>query len=140
MFLDASAIVAILGGEPDGPELAGRLNGWKTGFFVSPLVLFEASASLAAKLARETGLPRDAALLAKAETAVREFVASLGAQEMSVSPDIGRKALEAAQTYSRLVDHPAQLNFGDCFAYACAKAYRIPLLYKGNDFAQTDLR
>ncbi|MBR0924530.1 type II toxin-antitoxin system VapC family toxin, partial [Bradyrhizobium diazoefficiens] len=42
--------------------------------------------------------------------------------------------------YSRLVDHPAQLNFGDCFAYACAKAYRIPLLYKGNDFAQTDLR
>lgn len=140
MFLDASAIVAILGGEPDGPELAGRLNGSKTGFFVSPLVMFEASASLAAKLARETGLPRDAALLAKAETAVREFVTSLGAQEISVSPDIGRKAFEAAQTYSRLVDHSAQLNFGDCFAYACAKAYRIPLLYKGNDFAQTDLR
>lgn len=90
MFLDASAIVAILGGEPDGPELAGCLNGSKTGFFVSPLVLFEASASLslAAKLARETGLPRDAALLAKAETAVREFVTSLGAQEMSVSPDM----------------------------------------------------
>jgi ribonuclease VapC len=35
--------------------------------------------------------------------------------------------------------HPAKLNFGDCFSYALAKAYREPLLYKGNDFAQTDI-
>jgi ribonuclease VapC len=35
--------------------------------------------------------------------------------------------------------HPAQLNFGDCFAYALAKSRGLPLLFKGNDFAQTDL-
>ena len=35
--------------------------------------------------------------------------------------------------------HPAALNFGDCFAYACAKHFDVPLLYKGNDFAQTDI-
>lgn len=35
--------------------------------------------------------------------------------------------------------HKAKLNFGDCFAYAAAKAYRLPLVYKGDDFAQTDL-
>ena len=35
--------------------------------------------------------------------------------------------------------HPAALNFGDCCAYALAKSMNLPLLYKGNDFAQTDI-
>ena len=35
--------------------------------------------------------------------------------------------------------HPASLNYGDCFAYALAKETREPLLFKGNDFAQTDI-
>jgi ribonuclease VapC len=35
--------------------------------------------------------------------------------------------------------HPAALKFGDCFAYACAKQLGIPLLYKGDDFPQTDI-
>lgn len=37
-------------------------------------------------------------------------------------------------------NHPAALNFGDCFAYALAKDLDAPLLFKGNDFSQTDLR
>lgn len=36
--------------------------------------------------------------------------------------------------------HPAQLNFGDCMAYALAKSLNAPLLYKGGDFAKTDIR
>ena len=36
-------------------------------------------------------------------------------------------------------EHPASLNFGDCFAYALAKARDCPLLFVGNDFAQTDV-
>ena len=35
--------------------------------------------------------------------------------------------------------HPAKLNFGDCFAYALSKATGEPLLYKGDDFARTDI-
>lgn len=35
--------------------------------------------------------------------------------------------------------HPAGLNFGDCFAYALAKRYNVPLLFKGNDFSRTDI-
>ncbi len=35
--------------------------------------------------------------------------------------------------------HPASLNFGDCFAYACARQLGLPLLYKGNDFSGTDI-
>jgi ribonuclease VapC len=37
-------------------------------------------------------------------------------------------------------NHPAGLNFGDCFAYALAKERNLPLLFKGDDFASTDLR
>ena len=36
--------------------------------------------------------------------------------------------------------HPAKLNFGDCMAYAVAKVHDVPLLYKGTDFSQTDIR
>lgn len=35
--------------------------------------------------------------------------------------------------------HPAQLNYGDCFSYALAKDYRLPLLFKGEDFSHTDV-
>jgi len=43
------------------------------------------------------------------------------------------------RTYGKLVGHPADLNMGDCFAYACAKVYGAQLLYKGRDFSETDL-
>lgn len=49
------------------------------------------------------------------------------------------EAVRALSIYGKQVGHPAQLNMGDAISYACAKAYRLPLLYKGNDFAQTDL-
>ncbi|MBX9700521.1 MAG: type II toxin-antitoxin system VapC family toxin [Acetobacteraceae bacterium] len=48
-------------------------------------------------------------------------------------------AREAWRTYGK-GNHRASLNLGDCFAYALAKARDEPLLYKGNDFAQTDVR
>ena len=48
-------------------------------------------------------------------------------------------ALDAYHRYGRGSGHPAKLNFGDCFAYACAKANGARLLYKGEDFAETDL-
>lgn len=54
-------------------------------------------------------------------------------------PTIGARALQAAQSYGRGVGHPARLNMGDCFAYACATAYRTSLVYVGNDFVETDL-
>ena len=47
-------------------------------------------------------------------------------------------ALDAYQAYGK-GRHPAGLNMGDCFAYACAKANGAKLLYKGDDFARTDL-
>lgn len=48
-------------------------------------------------------------------------------------------AVTAHRSYGKGGGHPAQLNFGDCFSYALAKERDEPLLFKGNDFAQTDL-
>jgi ribonuclease VapC len=50
-----------------------------------------------------------------------------------------RIAREVYRDYGRGSGHPAQLNFGDCFAYALARDFREPLLYKGADFASTDI-
>lgn len=48
-------------------------------------------------------------------------------------------AKQAWRSYGKGYGHPAKLNFGDCLSYAVAKSFGIPLLYKGNDFSQTDL-
>jgi ribonuclease VapC len=48
-------------------------------------------------------------------------------------------AAEAHRTFGKGSGHPAKLNFGDCFAYALAKESGDPLLFKGNDFAQSDV-
>jgi ribonuclease VapC len=45
----------------------------------------------------------------------------------------------ARDRYGKGTGHPARLNLGDCVSYAMAKKAGVPLLYKGNDFAQTDL-
>ncbi len=51
-----------------------------------------------------------------------------------------RIAREAYRDFGKGSGHKAQLNFGDCFAYALAKAMNEPLLFKGSDFAHTDVR
>jgi len=136
MFIDASVIVAILGREPGHEEIEKRMAAVGGPFFVSPLVKFEASIGLA----RQKAFARPSAdMVRRARAAVDAFVEDLGAEEISVTPDIGCRALDASATYGKAVGHIADLNFGDCFAYACAKALDVGLIYKGDDFARTDL-
>ncbi|MFD2182313.1 type II toxin-antitoxin system VapC family toxin [Rhodoplanes azumiensis] len=140
MFLDASAVVAILGREPGWEEIAKRLAATDPPFFVSPLVKFEAVLGLARLKAGPAGAAKPSAeLLGRARAAVEAFVEDLGIEEVPITPDIGRRALDACATFGKAVGHPADLNFGDCFAYACAGGLGVPLLYKGDDFARTDL-
>ncbi len=51
----------------------------------------------------------------------------------------GRAAYPAFVTFGKGSGHPAGLNFGDLFGYALAKVRDLPLLFKGNDFSQTDI-
>ncbi|MDX3926175.1 MAG: type II toxin-antitoxin system VapC family toxin [Shinella sp.] len=138
MFIDASAIVAILSREPGYEELEKRLAASGDSFFVSPLVKFEASVALARRKTGANAKPSPE-LLRQAQGAVDAFVEDLDAEEVAISPEIGRSALDASAAYSKAVGHAADLNFGDCFAYACAKMLNVALIYKGNDFAHTDL-
>ena len=136
MFIDASAIVAILGREPGHEELEKRLASSGGPFYFSPLVRFEASLGLARQ---KSPTKPTAELLHQARGAVDAFIEDLEAAEIGVSPEIGKQALEACATYGKAVGHAADLNFGDCFAYACAKSLGVALLYKGADFSHTDL-
>jgi ribonuclease VapC len=138
MFIDASAIVAILRREPGWEDLEARIEAARSPFFISPLVRFEATLAVARSKARADTLPTPAMILA-ARKAVDALIEEIGATEMAISSEIGDLALEAAMTYGRAVGHPARLNFGDCYAYACAKSKSTGLLYIGNDFTQTDL-
>lgn len=138
MFLDASALVAVLGKETGWEDLARRLETHDADLYISPLVRFETIQALARKHSGATARP-SAAVIDGATQVFDAFVSRLLIEEVPVSPQIGALAVEASRKYGKTVGHPAGLNFGDCFAYACAKALGVPLLYKGNDFALTDL-
>lgn len=136
MFVDASVIVAILNQEPGWEELFKRLSG-SADFHVSPLVRFEATQGLA-RAAVGSRKPNAEALL-KARDLVDRLIAEIGGENVVIGEEIGSYAIDASARYGKTVGHQADLNFGDCFAYACAKTLGVPLLYKGNDFLLTDL-
>ena len=128
MFVDASAIVAILTREDDEPELIERLRGAgpKT---TSGVAVYEAVLALARKT--------EGSLTAAVEQ-VDAFLDLTETQVVAMPPMVGRDAVAAFESYGKR-RHPANLNMGDCFAYAMAKHLNVPLLYKGDDFAKTDL-
>lgn len=128
MFVDASALTTILAGEPDAPALVARLQQARQRL-TSPLAIWETTIALA----RILDLP-----LPEAQQAVRDYLALASIQVVAVSPKVADGAIEAFDRYGK-GRHPAGLNFGDCFAYACARSYRMPLLFKGNEFALTDI-
>ena len=74
-------------------------------------------------------------------SSLAELEAQLAAYGVQLCEDQGLAAgaLDAFMRYGK-GRHPARLNLGDCFAYALAKQLDAPLLYKGDDFAQTDTR
>jgi ribonuclease VapC len=128
VIVDASALCAILLGEEDSRVLSGRL-GQERNASTHPISFYEAVTALA----RENNLT-----VAEATEATSEF---LRVAEVSLVPIGQREMLMALEAFARYGKgrHPAKLNMGDCFSYAVAKLRGMPLLYKGEDFAQTDL-
>ena len=72
---------------------------------------------------------------ARAQALIRELPVAVVPFDAEQA-EIARRAYEQ---YGKGRRHPAQLNFGDTFSYALAKAQGLPLLFKGNDFARTDV-
>jgi ribonuclease VapC len=128
MFLDASAVCGILANEEDKDILLARLDAATTPLTTSPIAMMESV--LAVSKAKKITID-------EAEDLVTDFMTVLKVQNISITPEIGKSAIRVRVKYGK--PHPAQLNMGDTFAYACAKYQNIPLLYKGKDFPHTDL-
>lgn len=133
IVIDASAVVAIMAGEPEGRVLSGRLDRIPPSLaprFISTVSIWEAACAVARiwRCDRMRGLE-----------AVREFLVSAHADPIAPDMTITMLAVEAAERYGLGAGRPGILNLGDCFSYATAKHLGASLLYKGDDFSRTDL-
>lgn len=129
MFVDASAIVAILTREPEADVLADVLETAQSPI-TSPIAMFEATLGLCRK--RHASVD-------EAEKDVGDFLKLTGIRAVAITEADAATALAAFARYGKGQRHPAQLNLGDCFAYAVAKNQRTALLFKGEDFDKTDI-
>jgi ribonuclease VapC len=126
MIVDSSAVIAILRAEPDAAAFA------------------QAIAAAAERRMSAVNFVESAALIDASRDPIAsrrfdDFMQEAGIAVEAVTKAQARIAREAYRDFGKGSGHPARLNFGDCFAYALAKALREPLLYKGGDFARTDV-
>jgi ribonuclease VapC len=127
MIVDSSAIVAILKRETDWQALSGALNVAKSRS-ISAASYFESAIVVDGW--------KDPILTRQLDEVIQEFKISIE----PVTVEQARIARQAYRDYGKGSGHAANLNFGDCFSYALARDKREPLLYKGDDFVNTDLR
>ena len=129
MFVDASAIVAILNREREADSFVDAIERSNTAV-TSAIAIFEAT----------LGLCRTRhATVEEAVADVNEFLSLASIRCVSIGSAEALAALAAFARYGKGRGHPAQLNLGDCFAYAVARTQGLPLLFKGNDFTRTDI-
>lgn len=126
MIVDTSAVIAILRNEPDAERFAGAIEaaGERR---ISAVSFVEAAAVIDGS--------RDAVASRRLDDFMREA-------ELVIEPvtaEQAKIAREAYRDFGKGSGHSAKLNFGDCFAYALAKAAASPLLFKGDDFIHTDV-
>ena len=127
MIVDTSAFIAILRDEEDAMVFARAIANTATrriscATYVETAAVIDASRDPIASRRFDD-------LLHEAQFAIE-----------SVTEMQARIAREAYRDFGRGSGHPARLNFGDCFAYALAKAMDEPLLFKGDDFTRTDIK
>lgn len=125
MVLDTSALVAVLFDEPERQDFVRRLVAARRRL-ISSVTLVEASIVVEARRGEVAGRELDL------------FLHRAMVETVAVDEEQAQLARAAWRRYGR-GRHPAALNFGDVFAYALARARGEELLFKGDDFAQTDV-
>jgi ribonuclease VapC len=130
MFVDASAIVAIMTEEPGSDVLISALDA-AAAPLTSAVALYEAAHALSRKRAQSLAVSRDQ---------LRRFTAIARIEVVGIAEAESDAALDASARFGKGSGHPARLNMGDCFAYACARTHDAPLLFVGEDFSRTDIR
>jgi ribonuclease VapC len=126
VIIDASALVAIMRNESDALPLAE---------IIARSSLRRISAAGYVETALVVDRDRDPHVGRKMDYLIEDMRIIIE----PVTEQQARIAREAYRDFGRGSGHRAKLNFGDCFAYALAKALNEPLLYKGADFSHTDV-
>jgi ribonuclease VapC len=129
IVVDSSAVIAIFRQEHDAEDFA-RSIATDDDPVMSAANLVETSIVL-------RGLKEIAP--ERAERWLDDFIAAAGIRIEPVTADQANAARWAHLQFGKGTGHGAALNYGDCFAYALAKAMEVPLLCKGNDFRLTDI-
>jgi ribonuclease VapC len=127
MIVDSSAWIAILKNEPEAQNLANAIES-------AEVVRTSAATYL------ETHIVVDGYRLPILKARLEEIFSNPGLVIEPVTLEQAQIARQAYRDYGRGSGHPTNLNFGDCFSYALARAKREPILFKGDDFLHTDLR
>lgn len=130
IVVDSSAVVAILLGEKGSKAMALRLQRSPPGGRIISAANFIEAGTVLAGREEEVGA---------GVRALERFVADAGIEIVAVDADQARIALAARIRFGKGFGAKAGLNYGDCFAYALAKAKGAPLLFTGDDFHQTDI-
>lgn len=125
MVIDSSAILAILGSEPEASDMAMAIE--------NDLIRVISAASLL-----ESAIVIESRHGIAGSNKLDELISFSQIQIEPVTAEQISIARFAYRKYGK-GRHPASLNFGDCFSYALAKFRGEPLLYVGNDFSQTDI-
>jgi ribonuclease VapC len=121
--VDTSAIMAILLLEPEAQACIAAIE-TRDNIAISAATLAETLI-----VAGRRGLEREAI----------DFIRELGIEIVPVTAASAKRSAEAYAHWGKGI-HPANLNYGDCFAYELAKTRQCPLLFVGNDFMQTDIK
>jgi ribonuclease VapC len=127
MIVDSSVVVAIIKQESDAGDFADQIE-FAVNCRMSTATFFETAIVIDSK--------RSPLLSARLD----DLCADADIEFVAVDEAQARIARQAYRDFGKGSGHPARLNFGDCFAYALAKALDEPLLYKGTDFSHTDVR
>jgi ribonuclease VapC len=127
VIVDSSAIIAILADEPEASAFSNALEA-------------ASNIAIAAPTLVELYIVADRARDPRARSALDDLLRAVDPEIVAFTVDHATIAREAHRNFGRGSGHAARLNFGDCFAYALAKATGEPLLFKGDDFTHTDIR
>ena len=126
IIVDTSALIAVMLDEPEKEKFIETISGAES-ILVGSATLLESRMVLAGK---------------KGRSAVRDLDAFIETSGMEIEPvtvEDADLAFDAFLRYGKGSGSGAALDFGDCFSYALAKRLNAPLLFKGNDFPQTDI-
>jgi ribonuclease VapC len=126
MVIDSSALIALLLAEPEAEQFVAAIAG-------APSRLISAASYL------ETAIVMLARSGPDAQDKVDRLLAELSVTIVPFARDQAILGIIAYRQYGKGSGHSADLNFGDCFTYALAKLTGEPVLFKGNDFALTDI-